>query len=110
MPHCTAAHDTDCPRSDFAVNVPASSWEVNPDDVDPATGTARHEEIYASYFATFGLLDTDIRLLYDPLSGKVTDTAETFRAPHVPGFGTMSIVVHDSRGGVAWKSFPVHVT
>jgi hypothetical protein len=110
IPHCTAAHDKDCPENDFAVNVPESSSEVNPDDVDPATGVARHEEVYASYFATFGLFDTEIRLLYDPQTGKVTDTAETFRAPHVPGLGTMWIVVHDSRGGATWVSFPVHIT
>jgi hypothetical protein len=110
MPHCTAAHDKDCPEQDFAVNVPESSWEVNPDDVDPSTGNARHEQIYAAYFATFGQLDSDIRLLYDPSSGKVTDTAETFRAPHVAGYGTMYVVVHDNRGGATWMSFPVHVT
>ena len=110
MPHCTAAHDKDCPEQDFAVNVPATSWEVNPDDVDPSTGNPRHEQIYAAYFATFGQLDSEIRLLYDPSSGKVTDTAETFRAPHVAGYGTMYVVVHDNRGGATWMSFPVHVT
>ena len=40
----------------------------------------------------------------------MTDTAETFRAPHVPGSGTMYVVVHDNRGGATWTSFPVHVT
>ncbi len=110
LPHCTAVHDADCPKNDFAVNVPASSWEVNPDDVDPATGTARHEEIYASYFATTGLFDDDILLLYDTLSGKVSDSQEVYRAPHVPGYGTVYFVVHDSRGGATWVSFPVHIT
>ena len=35
---------------------------------------------------------------------------EAYRAPHVAGYGTIYLVVHDSRGGATWFTVPVHVT
>jgi hypothetical protein len=32
-----------------------------------------------------------------------------YYAPKDPGDGEMFVVVHDNRGGAAWKKFPIHV-
>ncbi len=81
-----------------------NSWEPN---------GARHEELWADYFATFGGFTDSSRLLYDPnlgLIGPPSFTDSQFQPPSSSGDGFIWIVVHDDRGGASWISLPVHLT
>jgi hypothetical protein len=75
-------------------------------------GSPLKEQIWAAYFSTIGSFTDEARLLYDPAGGSVGsphDTDDGFQPPSTPGEGTMWIVVHDDRGGAAWKQIPLHV-
>jgi hypothetical protein len=108
MAPCTTAKRSDCPEIKIDVTVPDTSWELNPGDKDP-DGNVRHEQIYVTYYSSVGQLEGDARLLYDPVRGKVDGSEVKYQAPNETGEGTMWIVVHDNRGGVAWQVVPLHV-
>jgi hypothetical protein len=104
---CLQQHRADCPEIKIDVQVPETSWELNPGDID-ADGTTHHEEVWVDFYSTIGDFDGGARLLYDTKVGKIDDTANKYRAPRDPGAGFMYVVVHDNRGGVAWSKFPVY--
>ena len=108
MAPCTTAKRSDCPELRIDVNVPETSWELNPGDKDP-DGNVRHEQIYVAYYSSVGQLEGDARLLYDPARGKVDGSEVKYQAPNETGEGTLWIVVHDNRGGVTWQVVPLHV-
>jgi hypothetical protein len=97
-----------CPELTFDVDVPESSWEENPGDVDPA-GRLRHEEIWVDYYSSIGTLEENARLLYDAVAGKSSNSQVKFQGPGATGDGKLWAVVHDNRGGVAWVEIDVHV-
>jgi hypothetical protein len=105
---CTTAKRSDCPEKKIDVQVPETSWELNPGDKDP-NGVERHEQIYAAYFSDVGQLEGAARLLYDPARGKVDGSEVKYQAPNETGEGTLFIVVHDNRGGATWVTIPLHV-
>jgi hypothetical protein len=91
--------------------VPASSQEVDPEQMLPSGGLAK-EEIWADFFVTFGSVGNDARLLYDSTTGSVGGPSVTdvkFTPPGTPGSGTFWAVVHDNRGGASWVTVPVQV-
>jgi hypothetical protein len=109
MPVCTGS-GSDC-QVQMGPVVPASSWEVNPEQTD-VHGNPVHEELWVDFYATFGNLGDDARLLYDPVTGSVGDptrTDTTFQGPSTAGTGNIWMIVHDNRGGVAWVTIPVLV-
>jgi hypothetical protein len=108
---CTAARRADCPKVHFGPIVPASSWELNPEERD-ANGNPLHEEIWADFYSTFGQVNDSARLLYDAVNGSIGGpdvTDNEFLPPDTTGDGFLWIVVHDSRGGAQWVQIPVHV-
>jgi hypothetical protein len=109
--HCTADRREKCPHINIGPEVPASSWEINPEDIDQ-NGKVRHEQIWADYFTTFGGFTSDARLLYDATVGSPGDASKTdteFLPPYETGSGFIWIVVHDNRGGAAWVTIPVQI-
>lgn len=107
VPACTASKPGACEHP-FTVNVTDDSWELNPTDLDQ-NGNVRHEQIYASYFYTFGSTTSTGRVLFDPTSGRVPGSGNKFTATETSGDGQVYVVVHDNRDGAAWVSFPIYV-
>jgi len=107
---CTTADSSKCSSVHIGPVVPLSSWEVNP-ELHDANGNPLHEEIWADFYATFGQFSDSARLLYDARTGSLGGPGQTdnqFDPPLDVRDGTISIVVHDSRGGAAWIQVPFH--
>jgi hypothetical protein len=104
---CGNSTQSNCPALSVDTSVPMSSWEVDPASLDE-NGQPRHEEIWVDYYATGGGgFDDDAKLLYDGDRGVITDSADKFYASPNAGQGALYAVVHDSRDGANWVSFPV---
>jgi hypothetical protein len=115
LDHCTKQHVGDCPTIQVDVSVPESSQEA-----DPSSERGR-EQLWVDYYATGGMFEDDIRVLYDASqSGRLSDTAVDFHKPvqrpkdpdpakaNEPS-ETLWAVVHDNRGGVSWVELPIDV-
>jgi hypothetical protein len=98
-----------CPGLSLAVDVPASSWEIDTGASDLA-GTTVRESIYVEYYAIGGNLDTEAKLVYDSQAGLITGTGSTvkYTPPGSPGDTTLWAVVHDNRDGATWLQVNVH--
>ena len=106
-PVCTNSKQSDCPELFVDTSVPASSWEVDPSDLDQQ-GQPQHEEIWVDYYATGGGgFDDDSKLLFDATRGQISGTGDGFYAAPTAGQGALYAVVHDNRDGANWVSFPV---
>ena len=108
--NCTPSGSSNCSSVHIGPVVPVSSWEVNP-ELHDANGNPLHEEIWADFYATSGQFSDSARLLYDARTGSLggpNRTDNQFDPPQNAGDGTISIVVHDSRGGAAWIQVPFH--
>jgi hypothetical protein len=106
MPHCTASEEKNCSATGVDVEVPDSSWEVDPGSVG-AGGGAAHEAIWVEYYATRGRFDKDTKQLFDAYAGRAGSTGDDFDAPLEPGAGTLWAVVQDNRGGASWMALPL---
>ena len=104
--HCVASRGGDCPELQIDVQVPESSWELNPTQGE---SLIQHEQIWVDYFSDLGDLEDDARLLYDTTAGKVSGSEVKYRAPYLPGDGTVWLVVHDNRAGAAFMVLPLHI-
>jgi hypothetical protein len=116
MDHCgSAAADangtvsrTGCPATPLDVVLPDSSQEDDPSNPDP-DGKPRKESVRAHYFVTDGTFSDDTINLFDPTAGRLTGTADDYRAPATAGENMIWAVVRDNRGGATWFSIPLHV-
>jgi hypothetical protein len=109
MPHCTG-DGSDC-QVQFGPVVPASSWVVNPESTD-INGNPLHAEIWVDYYATFGQLGDEARLLYDSTTGSIGGPSTTdtlFQSPSTASTGNIWMVVHDDLGGTSWVTMPVRI-
>jgi hypothetical protein len=102
LPACSGG----CGQIPLDIDVPSSSWEVDPSDKD-ANGNPRHESLWVDYFTQTGSFDTDTRLLYDAVSGKVSGTPINYTPP-ASGDDILYAVVHDNRDGITWVQINVH--
>jgi hypothetical protein len=107
VPRCTKPKLDDCPTKPLDVVVPASSQEVDPNNLD-FNGAALKEEIYVDYYVTAGKVADDTIILYDPHRGRLSGTGDAFTAPQAAGDSWLWVVVHDDRGGEADLQIPVH--
>jgi hypothetical protein len=99
VPACPASGS--CPSILVTPNVPPTSAEPLPD------GSA-HEILWASYYATRGVFETDTQLVNDRSSGFIADHGAYFRPPRVGvGPGTVWVTVNDERGGASFQSLEV---
>ena len=73
----------DCKKHTLDVVVSPESQETRVEETDRPT----KELIFASYYATGGKFGSDIRLLYEPHSGKVSGAENDFGCPVPPGAG-----------------------
>lgn len=103
---CVASRRGDCPPVKLGVRVSDSSWEEN-----PGTGraSAQREQIWVTYYANVGDFQDEARLLFDPKTGRITDSDIEYRAPYEAAEGTVWAVVHDNRAGASFITLPVHV-
>jgi hypothetical protein len=106
--HCTAADETHCPTTEVDTVVPDSSWELDPGSLARA-GVTAYEAIWVDYYVTGGRLDNDSMVVFDATSGRASSSRDRYAAPLSPGPQTLWAVVHDTRGGANWVSFPLHV-
>ncbi len=103
-PPCTKS----CSALAISVDVPASSWELDPNNKD-SDGNALHEALWVDYYALGGNLESQARLLYDSHAGKITGTGSTVNYdPPLLGTTMLWAVVHDSREGATWLQVNVH--
>ncbi len=58
---------------------------------------------------TAGKLKSDVIILYDPTSGKLSDTGDDCYSPRAAGDYLLWAVLHDNRGGVSWVQSSIHV-
>ncbi len=105
--HCTKAKIADCATTPLDVDVAPSSQELDPGNLD-ANGSVLREELYVDYYVTAGKVETDTMVLFDPRTGRISDTGDKFYAPQTAGEYRFWAVIHDNRGGVAWQEFPLH--
>jgi hypothetical protein len=98
-----------CPALALAVDVPASSWEVDT-GASSLSGSVVHESIYVEYYAMGGSLDSEARLVYDTQAGLITGKGSTvnYTPPSTPGQTTLWAIVHDNRDGATWLQVNVH--
>jgi hypothetical protein len=108
VPACTNPDPDACTQYGFGIDVPDSSWQVDPQDLG-SNGQPLHEQIWVDYYWTAGSFSDDSRLLYDPMLGFVGDAAVYLTAPAKPTNATFWAVVHDNRGGVSWTVVPYRV-
>jgi hypothetical protein len=108
VPTCTGVDGGGCSTYSFNVEVPDSSWEIDPQDLS-SNGQPLHEQIWVDYYWTAGNFSDDSRLLYDPTVGFVGDSGVNLTAPASSTSATFWAVVHDNRGGVAWDIVPYTV-
>lgn len=106
--HCTADKVADCDEKTLGVSFSDSIWEANPLSQD-SSGNIQHEQVWTAYYATTGRFDSEIRLLFDAVEGRVDNTDNKFRAPKEVGTGTLWVVTHDNRGGASWKTVNITV-
>jgi hypothetical protein len=97
-----------CPELNFDINVPESSQELNEGERD-ADGNVLREQLWATFYSTFGSFDGDARLLYDTRTGRNSDSKIRFYPIAPAQTGTMWVVVKDNRGGTNWLDFPLTV-
>jgi hypothetical protein len=102
------ADKSKCPELNFEVSVPESSQELNEGERD-SNGAPLREQVWATFYSSFGSFEGDARLLYDTRAGRVTDTAIRFYPPDAAQTGTLWVVVKDNRGGSVWLDFPLIV-
>lgn len=107
LERCTAAKESDCKENKIDIRVSDSSWEDNPADIT-RDGPLR-EQVWVDYYSDLGKADSEARLLFDARTGRVSESAVTFRASKDVRDGTLWAVVHDNRGGAAWIVIPLHV-
>lgn len=105
--HCMKSNLDDCPTTPVDVLVPTASQELDPSDLD-ANGNVLNEEIYVDYYLTAGKVASDTVVLFDPRAGRVTGTDDALSAPQTVGDFQLWAVVHDNRGGAAWRALPLH--
>jgi len=108
LEHCEKSKIDDCPATKLDVNVPASSQELDPSNLDSA-GNPLKETIYVQYFMTGGKIANDTTVIYDPRQGRLGDTGDDFRAPLAAGEYRLWAVLHDNRAGVTWQELALHV-
>jgi hypothetical protein len=106
--HCTASDQSQCSKSDVETVVPDASWELDPGSLAPS-GQRAHEAIWVDYYATAGRFDDDSVVLFDESSGRSSRAGDGYAPPLSGGSQTLWAVVHDTRGGASWMSFPVNV-
>jgi hypothetical protein len=106
--HCAASDPAQCPATAVDAQLPDSSWEIDPANID-SNGRVAHETIWVDYYATAGRFARDMKLLFDSHSGRVSPSADDFRAPRSSGSDRLWAVVQDNRGGATWVEVPLHV-
>jgi hypothetical protein len=103
---CVAERRGDCDPVKLDVRVSDTSAEEVPAfGGNPAT----REQVWVTYYSDLGDFKDDARLLFDPKTGRVTESGTEFRAPYEPAEGTLWAVVHDNRAGAAFVVMPIHV-
>lgn len=108
VPRCTAERRIECDAVEIDVDVPAESQEPKEGERNDQGETPR-EQVWAAYYTTAGRFQQDIRLLYDNVSGLVTDRPAEYIPPPFATDGRMYVVVKDDRGGTSWVDFPLRV-
>lgn len=105
---CQKEQFRDCPQKNIGVSVPDSAWEQNERSTDSG-GKALREQVWATYYGTLGRYDSEIRLLFDPSSGRVVGSENKLRIPREVGKGLLWVVVRDNRGGTTWREVPIEI-
>ena len=108
VPACTDTDRDACATYSFDISVPSTSWQTDPQNMGP-NGQPLHEQVWVDYYWTAGDFSDNSRLIYDPTTGSVGNTAVMLTPPSTPTTATFWAVVHDNRGGVAWDVVPYRV-
>jgi hypothetical protein len=105
LSHCTQSNINRCPTTPLDTVVPPSSQE--PDPGASTNGRQVKEEIWVDYYLTAGQVKNETVILYDPVAGELSGTADDLTAPQQAGAAQLWAVVHDDRGGVDWEQVVV---
>jgi hypothetical protein len=105
VPLCPGA---DC-EIDFRVDVARSSAQIDTGSFG-LNGEQLLEQLWVDFYSTRGEFTKPLRLINDATSGWNDDNATKFKVPAGPGPVRLWAVVHDNRGGVAWREGKILVT
>jgi hypothetical protein len=104
VPACKASDRTQCPKFPIKLDIDRSSAEID-DDPSAVTpdGQKLQEQMWVDFYATKGEFKSSVRLVNDATTGWNDDNGTEFSAPAEPGPVRIFAIVHDNRGGVAWR-------
>lgn len=104
VPVCKASDRTKCPGFAIQLDIVGPPAE---DDDDPTAVTPDNqrlqEQMWVTFYTTAGDFKSSQRLVNDATKGWNYENGTEFHAPAEPGPIRLFAVVHDNRGGVAWR-------
>jgi hypothetical protein len=104
VPSCKASDRATCQKFPVKVDIDQSSAEL---DTDPTArtpdGQQLHEQMWVAFYTTRGDLKSGLRLVNDATRGWNESNGTEYTAPAEAGPVRIFGVVHDNRGGTAWK-------
>lgn len=104
IPRCGKADVDDCPARELAITIGDEQQEVDPSSAPPGQAPQR-EQVWTSFFASSGKLESETTILFDARRGRLSDTANDYRGPLEAGSVDLFVVTHDNRSGVSWRTF-----
>lgn len=108
LPRCAASSVDDCPALRLAVTIGDESQEVDPTSGPPG-GPFVSEQIWATFFATAGKLESEAVILFDGRNGRTSGSDNEYRVPTAAGDVDLFVVTRDNRSGAAFQSFKLRV-
>jgi hypothetical protein len=104
VPVCKASDRTQCPAFPIRLDIvgPPAEIDDDPNAVTPE-GQKLQEQMWVTFYTTAGNFKSSQRLVNDATKGWNDDNGTDYYAPAEPGPVRLFAVVHDNRGGVAWR-------
>lgn len=97
-----------CATVELAPVIDRASAEVDPAATGPDGQTLR-EQLWIDYYVPSGTLDHPLRLVNDAQAGWNDENRTAWTPPAEPGELSIYAVLHDNRGGMAWRERRIRV-
>jgi hypothetical protein len=104
VPVCKASDRTQCPKFPIQLDIDRDSAEIDTDpNAKTPDGQQLTEQMWVTFYTTAGDFKSSQRLVNDATKGWNYENGTDYYAPAEPGPVRLFAVVHDNRGGVAWR-------
>lgn len=107
LARCTAGKDDSCTKAYLDALAAPATQELDPTASTPQL--AFREQVWISYFVTAGKMESDLSVIYDAREGKLPKTRNALTTRAASGDYLLYAILRDSRGGVAWKTYPFKI-